>query len=285
MSIGGVDIDKLDVFLLEDLIWVATAPVGLPSYDFSFSTYFACRHPWHRPEQITTVARFGVTTKYEELYNALLDFGIRLLHSPEQYLLASELPRWYPLLSDLTPRSVWFDQPLSASEIEGLFSWPIFIKGSRQTSRHQSSLAIVSSSDEYERVIEHFRNDPILHWQQIVCREYIALRPVPAPVTDKIPPAFEFRTFWWRGQCVGTGPYWSAFSNYSWSDLEEEAALAVAGEAARLIGLPFLVVDVAQTINGDWIVIECNDAHESGYNGVSPIGLWQRVIDIERNRS
>lgn len=53
-------------------------------------------------------------------------------------------------------------------------------------------------------------------------------------------------------------------------------------EAARRVAVPFLVVDLAQTIDGRWMVIECNDGQESGYAGVSPIGLWQRIVDYER---
>jgi len=45
-----------------------------------------------------------------------------------------------------------------------------------------------------------------------------------------------------------------------------------------------LVVDVAQSIDGRWIVIECNDGQESGYAGVSPIGLWQNIIALEKAR-
>jgi hypothetical protein len=46
--------------------------------------------------------------------------------------------------------------------------------------------------------------------------------------------------------------------------------------------VPFLVVDIAQTETGQWIVIECNDGQESGYAGVSPFGLWQRIVDLEK---
>jgi len=45
--------------------------------------------------------------------------------------------------------------------------------------------------------------------------------------------------------------------------------------------VPFLVVDVAQTEAGRWVVIECNDGQESGYAGVSPFGLWQKIVDLE----
>lgn len=58
--------------------------------------------------------------------------------------------------------------------------------------------------------------------------------------------------------------------------------MALAYEVARRIGAPFLVIDVAQTLEGNWIAIECNDGQESGYAGIPPIGLWNTLIDVER---
>jgi hypothetical protein len=277
-----VDVARLDVFLLEDAVWLIAGETGLPSYDFAFEHFFACRHPWQRPESVEAIGRFGASTNYAELYAELMYTGISLVHTPEQQLLASELPRWYPLIAPLTPRSAWFAEPPSVEVVEALFTWPIFVKGSRQTSRHQVALAIAHTPDDYRRIAEHYRRDPILRWQALVCREFIPLRRVAAAESDTIPPAFEFRTFWWRGRCVGAGPYWASFAAYAWTHAEERAALAIAAEAARRVDLPFLVVDVAQTAGGEWIVIECNDGQESGYAGVSPFALWQNIVDIER---
>jgi hypothetical protein len=279
---SSIEPSKLDLFLLEDVVWIAAAPTGLPVYDFPFQNFFACRHPWQRPERIIAIGRFGVTTNYQELHKRLADEGVLLVHSPEQHLLASELTRWYPLLEDLTPRSIWFAEPPTVEEIEGKLTWPIFLKGSRQTSRHKAALSIIRSPAQYQEAIANYRKDPILYWQEMVCREFVELRSVGAKQTETIPPSFEFRTFWRHGQCVGAGTYWSAFASYSWNKQEELAALTIAEEAARRLNLPFLVIDVAQTKSGEWIVIECNDGQESGYAGIPPITLWQKMIELER---
>lgn len=280
-----VELDELDIFLLEDVVWIAAAKIDVPRYDFAFETFFACRHPIYRPDEIQAVGRFGVTDDYADLYGFLKANGISLIHTPEQHLLASELTHWYPLLEDITPRSLWFDEPPEAEEIEKHFSYPVFVKGSRQTSKHKAALSIVRSRAEYEFVASEYRNNPILHWQAFVCRELAELRSVNVrQQTEKIPPSFEFRTFWWRGECVGSGVYWADFASYSWTDAEKFAALKVARKAAERLDVVFLVVDVAQTANGEWIVIECNNAQESGYAAVAPIALWQNIADVEKRR-
>jgi ATP-grasp domain, R2K clade family 3 len=277
--------DSLDLFLLEDSVWIACAVTGLPGYDFPFDRFFACRRLWQRPGAISAIGRFGVTTNYSQLYAELQTLGVRLIHTPKQYKLASDLTEWYPRIQEFTPRSVWFSEPPSPAVVEELFGWPVFVKGSRQTSRHNAQLSIIHSPEEFERVAELYRHDPILHWQPFVCREYIRLRPVEGDAGDKIPPSFEFRTIWFRGECVGAGPYWTGSSSYKWTRTEEQEAIALAHEVASRIGAPFLVIDVAQTIEGKWMAIECNDGQESGYAGVSPIGLWNKIVNFERGDS
>jgi hypothetical protein len=187
-----VDRSNLDLILLEDTVWVLIGEVGLSSYDFNLSQFFACRHPWQRPEQITAIGRFGAVTNYDELYAELATEGIFLIHSPEQHLIASELPHWYPLLAGLTPKSFWFAEPPSFESISEKLGVPLFLKGSRQTSRHRAALSIIHSAEEYDRAIKIYAEDPILRWQDLVCREFARLRSVPSTHTEKIPASFEF---------------------------------------------------------------------------------------------
>jgi hypothetical protein len=151
-----VNPENLDLILLEDTIWVLVGAVDLPSYDFSLAQFFACRRPWNRPDRITAIGRFGVATNYDELYQQLAAKGIFLVHSPEQHLLASELPRWYHLLEGLTPKSFWFSEPPDIAFLEQTIGLPLFLKGSRQTSRHKASLLVNFLSLEPRRGTSSF---------------------------------------------------------------------------------------------------------------------------------
>ncbi|QDU93647.1 ATP-grasp domain-containing protein [Lignipirellula cremea] len=270
--------DGYDLMLLEEAVWLVTRKINNPAYDFAFESALACRRPWRRPEAITAVARVGAPADYDQLFQQLVDCGITLVNSPGQHRNGSELPQWYPCIEKLTPASVWYDSPPESSTVAESIGWPVFIKGARQTSRHDPRKCIARNPAEYERVIEAYRRDAILGWQQCVIRELVELRPVKCDATTKIQPSFEFRTFWWYNQLVGAGPYWSHFATYTWTGAEREACIAVAGDAAARVDCPFLVVDMAQTVEGQWIVIECNDAQESGYAGVSPFALWNEIF-------
>lgn len=264
--------------LVEDVVWLLVQKTNNPAYDFSFDSAFVCRRPWERPDPVMAVARVGAPTDYAQLYMRLVDSNITLVNSPRQHLNGSELPEWYPYLTDLTPKSVWFDGPPHPNVVADSIGWPVFVKGARQTSRHDPNKCIGRDANEYERLIEQYTHDSILSWQRCVIRKLVNLRTVKCEFTTKIQPSFEFRTFWWNKQLVGVGPYWSQFASYSWTDTERDECIAVARVAAARVDCPFLVVDMAQMVDGQWVVIECNDAQESGYGGVSPFALWNEII-------
>jgi len=270
-----------DRFIIRDCLWVLTETIGVPIYDFDFRRFFDCRTPYEPPPKLSAVARIGAFEDYGRFFEECRDIGIDLVHSPKEHVRCSSLPEWYPLIVEQTPRSRWYSQIPSISEIEDELELPVFIKGARQTSRHDATASIVRDRFDYDAAIQIFRSDPILRWQDLVCREFVRLRPVSGGTNGKIPASFEFRTFWWRGELVGAGRYWYEADSYTWSNQEREAALKVARQAVDAIQCAFLVIDLAQTTDGRWIIIECNDGMESGYAGASPFAIWQAIIDRE----
>lgn len=270
-----------DRFIIKDQLWLVTEPVGVSAYDFDFRQFFDCRTPYEYPERLPGVARIGAFENYEMFFCDCAEVGIDLVHSPDDQLRCTNLPEWYPLIKDHTPRSLWFEEVPSFAEVEAELGLPLFIKGSRQTSKHKAAASVVRSRADFDIAAAIFKSDPILRWQDFVCRELLELRPVSGGVEGKVPASYEFRTFWWRGELVGSGRYWFEANDYCWTDVERIAALKVAKQAVIALRCDFLVIDLAQTVAGDWVIIECNDGMESGYAGASPFAIWQNIIQCE----
>lgn len=267
----------MNIALVDRKLFVVSEAVGVSVYDFDFELHFSCSHPYQIEGQAPCVLRIGPIPDYEAEYNDKAALGLRLANSPTEHKLASELEHWYPLINDLTPRTLVFDVLPEVSVIEAAFAWPVFIKGSRQTSKHDPGLSIAQSRSQYEQIVQRYKEDPILHWQKPVVREFVQLAAVAGHVPGKVVPSMEYRSFWWHGECVGWGRYWYQVAPYDPEDAER--GLEVAQEVARRLAVPFLVVDFAKTADGRWIVIECNDAQESGYVAVSPHTLWRNVLE------
>ncbi|HEY2342192.1 MAG TPA: ATP-grasp domain-containing protein [Chthoniobacteraceae bacterium] len=275
--------DDIDVFHLEKALWIAELKVGLPSYDFPFTHIMACSYSRFGLDEVTAVGRFGAVDDYHAIFTGLLDLGVRLVHSPEQHDRCSELPLWYPILEGLTPESWWFDRAPDAEVAGRLAGWPLFMKGSQKTKGHRAKHSIIANEEAYRSAVEFFAADERLSAQKLVIRRLEQLQPVEAEMGEKIPASYEFRTFWWRGELVGAGPYFAAFAHYQWTERECAEALALAEEAARRLELPFVGIDVAKCRDGRWIIIEINDAQECGYTGIKPLPMWQKIVDIERS--
>ncbi len=277
-----IDDKPTELALVEERLWVVSRRTGLAVYDFDFSSAFRVRHPAMVRAPITAVARLGAVEDYSSVFEMWRSRGVEFINNPEDVSLADDLSKWYPRLQDVTPKSVVFDSFPAAAQIDAAIGWPVFLKGVRQTNRHDASLAIARSATDLERIASAWSDNPILAPQRVAARAFIPLRPIErAGHENKLQRSFEFRTFWWRGQLVGAGPYWTDCSKYEWNAREQREALMLAGEAARRIDVGFLCVDVAQTAQGQWIVIEVNDAQRSGYAGVPPIALWRRVIELQ----
>lgn len=277
MSVGE---ESFGVTVLEDRLWVVESKTGISRYDFDFSQYFTCRHPIRWDDEQVVVARMGAAPDYAERYARMLEHGLRLVHTPDEYERTSVLPVWYPLIEGLTPLSHWFEEHPEPEDIERLFDYPVFLKGERQTNKHDRFQSIIEGPEQLREVLERWRREPILHWQRVVCREFLELRPVvDVQLGAGLPKVFEFRSFWWGTECVGIGPYWMS-PRYELSALERAQALELGEEVARRIGVTFLVIDLAQTVDGRWVVIECNDGQDSGYMGVDRLPMWRRVVDV-----
>ena len=270
----------IDFFELENTIWIAEKKVNVPLYDFAFSPLFQIARPRSTDSQ-EIVARIGAIENYENISNTFKDIGYKLINSPQEHLRASELEHWYPLIQQHTPRSVVFEQIPTAKQILTHFDFPIFIKGNRQTAKHQAKLAIANNLSNLETILKAYQQNSILHWQKLVCREYVSLKKMDYQAQNTVPISFEFRTFWWKGNLVGCGPYWGHLLHYDWTKSQKNKAIEVATQACQRLEIPFLVIDLALTDQNDWIIIECNDGQESGYAGVDVAQMWRNILILE----
>lgn len=79
------------------------------------------------------------------------------------------------------------------------------------------------------------------------------------------------------------GPYWTIGRQYSLAENELPEVLKLTDWAAKMLGVSFPAIDVAKTASGEWIIIEVNDAQESGFVGVNPLVLWNNTIHAIQN--
>jgi len=246
----------------EDVFW------NIPRYD--------------RPTTTVWVGYIPLASDYRALYKAALEKNLKLINSPEQYCLAEEFHRFYPLIQDLTPRSIVLDSTADCDAISGL-TFPVFVKGTVQSLKASGlESCLVNNQLELkavvERVFEHSRKS----LGKAIVREFVALRHCRKSGSG-FPIGREFRVFLFQGKVLSLAYYWEGEDAYSSLNEEEESEVRrLAEKTAARLSVPWISVDIGQKESGEWIVIECGDAQFSGLSQNNPHQLWHSLAEAVR---
>ena len=251
---------------------------GNETYDFNFRNNFACKSVVSKID-CPVLLHIGAIEDYKGVESAVEEIGMKMLVTEAEHLKCSTIEKWYPVLKEKTPFTIIYDEFPNVEEILKDFSFPVFIKGNRQTNRHKRSQCIIENIEQYNKLREEWKTDSSLSWQKVAVREYVRLLEIDRnSFPDQVPISYEFRFFYYEGECMAYGPYWSMGRKYSLTDAELTEVLNLTDWAAERLSVSFSAIDVAKTASGEWIIIEVNDAQESGFVGINPRILWNETI-------
>ena len=180
------------------------------------------------------------------------------------------LPESYPLIRDQTPATVWL--PLDACDdldpimvaLATFGDQPIIVKDYVKSRKHEwfEACYIPSAVDRQAvaRVVTRFlelQSDDVC--EGLVFRAYVAFQPIGAHPQSGMPLTREHRLFFLDGTLLADAPYWDA-------PIDETAELPIdhfRNVAAR-VPSRFFTMDVAQCIDGSWMIVELGDAQVAG---------------------
>lgn len=209
---------------------------------------------------------------YGELYDVLQGKGIHLINSPEQYKHCHYLPEWIESFKETTPASVWiekveFSDSLIESVMEKLKAFAgaaVILKDYVKSEKHRWSEAcyIPNSSDrsQVESVTNNFlklRGDNLEGG--LVYRKFESFKPLSVHSKSGMPLTKEYRLFVLDGKIVHWIPYWEEGEYDS-----EPPPLQLFTELATGVESRFFTMDVAQTVDERWLVVELGDAQVAG---------------------
>ena len=236
-----------DFFTIGDIA-ILQKIIGNTGYDFPFRNHFTCRSVISYNDK-PVLLRIGAPDDYTSVEKLLKEMDMALLMPLEDHLRCSEIENWYPLLKDKTPYTRIYGELPPVEELAEHFSFPVFIKGSRQTDRHNRSKCIIENAAAYEELRSDWKKSRILSWQKAAVREYVSLQTIDRDSFPKmVPISYEFRLFYFMGECMAYGPYWTMGTPYTLAETDYRAVMELSKWAADRLKVPFAAIDVAKNI-------------------------------------
>lgn len=208
--------------------------------------------------------------KYKQLFDSLAERNINLINSPEEYKHCHYLPESYSLIENYTPATVYIeiDKDVDFDKIFQLLSRfgnkPIILKDYVKSRKHEWNEACFISSasnhSEVERVVKRFieLQDEDLN-EGLVFREFIEFQPLAEHSKSNMPLTKEFRLFFLNGKLLDCFEYWDE-GDYSKTYPPQE----IFTDVAQNIKSKFFTMDIAQSVNGKWYIVELGDGQVSG---------------------
>lgn len=236
--------------------------------------YFRVEHLLTKCKDCLVIPRFSCLPYYKEFEENLRELGSAPINSwPQHNWIASF--SWYETMVGLTPES-WTEHEFPSVEYEG----PFVVKGCTNSKKHRwSTHMFAATKKDAQSVASKLRNDMHLASQDIIFRKYVDLKTFEIGING-IRFANEWRFFLFREHILSYGYYWSGLDDLNLPYINDKAFTLIQ-ECIKRIGASskcnFYVLDIAETKNGDWILIEMNDASMSGLSENSPSTLYYNL--------
>jgi len=214
-------------------------------------------------ENTVVIGRYSVLPHYKELETELKIKNSSLINSYEQHCYIADITNYYEDLKEYTPKTWkdWSNLPDNKS----------FILKGKTNSRKFNWKDLMFCKDKQEVINKSNRllDDTFIFQQGLVVREYVPLKNLGKGINE-LPISNEYRFFCLGNKIIAHGFYW--FEEYESEAKINDDAFNLVHKIMEIVSKKanFYVVDIAQTENNDWIVVELNDGQMSGLSLIDP---------------
>ncbi len=223
----------------------------------------------------TVIARYSCLPFYLELDRDVSYIGAKLVNSYRQHQFIADMREWCDVLGELTPKL--YDRLQDLPEVG-----PFVLKGQTNSKKHLWNTHMFAADKRAAgEVWSRLQDDTLISQQEIYARDYVPLKRL-AEGFNGLPITKEFRFFVLGGEVISEAFYWSSHV----ADLDavpsaDEVPTEFLNEVIGKIGdrANFYALDVAQTEDGRWIVVELNDGQMSGLSCNDPDVFYRGIFD------
>ncbi len=255
----------------------------VPSFDpedpLTLDDYFS-----HLPVQATPAhglynGFIPSASRYQEVYDACARRNIELLNSPAACSRALSLVQAYPHLRPWTPATHVITDLEDLEHALDIVGLPAFLKGGIKSLKGLGPRSCVAETlaDARRIATELFARTHYTQGQ-IVLRAWIDLAHTQTTAKG-FPIGREYRVFLYQDEVLALGYYWDTPDPFGPLSAEEEREVcSLARRASRALDVPYVSIDIGQTTDQEFVVIEPGDAQFAGLGLVEPLELYGQLI-------
>ncbi len=230
------------------------------------------------------IGRYSVLPYYKELVRDLRDMECDLINDHKQHSFIANISEWYPYLEKYTFKT-WFDSSHIPLNAPGAF----VVKGNVNSRKHSwNNKMFASNRTMLGFVMYNLIDDPLISDQGMCIRQYEELETYMIGLNG-LPITNEHRIFIANKKIVSYGYYWANYHIDVIEKLGKLPSLDQFPEAWKLINevksivdehASFYVIDVARKKDGNWVLVELNDAQMSGLSTIDPDNFYKSLGNV-----
>lgn len=223
------------------------------------------------PKNSLVIGRYSVLPFYNELETDLKNNDSKLINSYVQHLWVANF-EYYDILKKFTFKT-WTDNNFHKCDYDG----PFVVKGKTNSRKFNWNTSMFARTKKDASIIaSNLKSDSLIGPQDIIYREYVKLKEIEIGLNG-LPFSNEWRFFYYKNKYLCHAYYWTIADDKS--KINDEGAKKFADVIADIVQnyVNFFVLDVAQTENGNWKLVEINDGQMSGLSDNDPNKLYHEL--------
>jgi hypothetical protein len=252
-------------------------PDNAKEYAVAEKYFDVCTQRGEIPVNRLVISRYATLPFHRELEN---DVGLVSRHS-SKLVNTTEQHNWianfdyYEDLKRFTPES-WNDSNFHLCQHPG----PFVVKGRTNSRKFQwNTKMFAATKADALSVASDLLSDGQICDQGIIYRKFVPLKVFEVGIND-LPFSNEWRFFFYKNNLLSSGYYWSTAEHIP--EKADKACIDFAQQVASVVKdhVNFFVLDIAETLDGQWILIEVNDGTMSGLSENNPDELYGNLKKV-----
>jgi len=237
---------------------------------YSFDVY---EYRSHIPNNSTVIGRYSVLPNYKELETDLKTFGSKLINSYEEHRYIADFDYYWDV-EEFTPKTYFqfADIPQKGG--------PFVVKGKTNSKKLDwNTKMFAKTKTDAINIGCDLLQDSMISEQGVIVRDFVEFKKLDEKLNG-LPVIEEWRFFFYKNTMVRYGNYWETFSDKVSTKIPE-GGLKFSQQIADIISqrVNFFVLDIAQKVDGSWMLIEVNDGQMSGLQNISPERFYAKLIE------